>query len=124
MITVVGLGAEAGDLTERGRRAILSAKKVAVRTARTRSYKNLEELGVEHICLDDIYEKSRSFSTLNKNLAKAVAELGDGTVYCVDGAASEDNSVRALKKRLRGKIEIVDGVSRVSARRAARVFMF
>ena len=115
MITVVGLGAEAGDLTERGRRAILLAKKVAVRTARTRSYKNLEELGVEHICLDDIYEKSRSFSTLNKNLAKAVVELGDGTVYCVDGAASEDNSVRALKKRLRGKIEIVDGVSRVSA---------
>ncbi|MFQ7077945.1 MAG: hypothetical protein ACLRSW_08415 [Christensenellaceae bacterium] len=44
-----------------------------------------------------------------------MVELGDGTVYCVDGAASEDNSVRALKKRLRGKIEIVDGVSRVSA---------
>ncbi|MFR1982553.1 MAG: hypothetical protein ACLS4Z_01595 [Christensenellaceae bacterium] len=77
------------------------AKKVAVRTARTRSYKNLEELGVEHICLDDIYEKSRSFSTLNKNLAKAVVELGDGTVYCVDGAASEDNSVRALKASAR-----------------------
>ncbi len=115
MITVVGLGVEAGDLTEKGRRAILEAKKVLVRTAKAESYQNVTALGVEHVCLDFIYERSRSFSTLYKNLAKAVAEAGDGAVYCVDGAASEDNSVKALQKRLRGKIKIVDGVSKIGA---------
>ena len=115
MITVVGLGAEEGDLTENGKRAILEAKRVIARTALTRSYRNLAALGVEHTCLDEVYKRSRSFSTLNKNLAAEVAKSGDGTVYCVDGAASEDNSVRALKSRLRGKLRIIDGVSRVSA---------
>ena len=46
---------------------------------------------------------------------KAVAEMGDGTVYCVDGAASEDNSVKALRRRMRGKIVVIDGVSKISA---------
>lgn len=115
MITVVGLGAEEGDLTENGKRAILEAKRVIARTALTRSYRNLAALGVEHTCLDEVYKRSRSFSTLNKNLAAEVAKSGDGTVYCVDGAASEDNSVRELKRRLRGKLRIIDGVSRVSA---------
>lgn len=114
MITVVGLGVEEGDLTEKGKRAILGAARVAVRTAKAESYKNVTALGVEHVCLDDIYEKSRSFGTLYKNLAKAVADMGDGTVYCVDGAASEDNSVKALKKRLRGKVKVIDGVSKTS----------
>lgn len=115
MITVVGLGVETGDLTEKGRQAILGAKRVVVRTANAASYGNVTALGVEHVCLDGIYEKSRSYKTLYKNLAKAVAELGDGTVYCVDGAASEDNSVKALRRRMRGKIFVVDGVSKISA---------
>ena len=73
MITVVGLGVKKGDLTERGRRAILEAKRVVVRTARTESYESVKALGVPHVCLDEIYEKSRSYRTLYKNLAAAVA---------------------------------------------------
>ena len=115
MITVVGLGVETGDLTEKGRQAILKAERVVVRTAKAASYGNVTALGVEHVCLDGIYEKSRSYTTLYKNLAKAVAEMGDGTVYCVDGAASEDNSVKALRRRMRGKIVVIDGVSKISA---------
>ena len=86
MITVVGLGVEQGDLTEKGKQAILDAAKngkpIVARTAFTRSYENLRALGVEHTALDFVYEKSRSFSTLNKNLAAAVTSLGDGAVYC------------------------------------------
>lgn len=115
MITVVGLGAEAGDLTEKGKAAILSAKRVLVRTAHARSYQSVVALGVEHETLDEIYERSRKYDTLNEKLAKAVAASGDGTVYCVDGAASEDNSVKALQKKLRGKLTVVDGVSRISS---------
>ena len=72
-------------------------------------------LGVPHICLDSVYESSRSFATLAKNLAKAVAEQGEDAVYLVDGASIEDNSVKALIKRTRGKIEIIDGVSKTTA---------
>ncbi|MBQ7923837.1 MAG: nucleoside triphosphate pyrophosphohydrolase [Clostridia bacterium] len=119
MITVIGLGVTAGDLTKRGEEAILRAAKssapVLVRTAHTRSYQSVLDLGIEHTCLDGVYESSRNFATLAKNLAKKVAEAGDNAVYLVDGAATEDNSVKALSKRLRGKLEIIDGVSKVTA---------
>ena len=119
MITVVGLGVEQGDLTERGKNAILQAvkngDKIAVRTAKTRSYASVLALGVKHVCLDSVYQNSRNFATLSKNLAKAVCDLGENTVYLVDGAATEDNSVKALFKRLRGKICVIDGVSRVTS---------
>ncbi len=118
MITIVGLGVKKGDLTESGKNAILDAvnagKTVVVRTAHTRSYENIVALGAPHVCLDDVYERSRNFSTLNKNLAKAVAAFGDGTVYCVDGSAVEDVSCRLLKKRFRGNVKVVSGVSKVT----------
>lgn len=119
MITVIGLGVEKGDLTKRGEERILSAvqsgAKIAVRTAKTRSYETVQALGVPHVCLDYVYERSRSFATLAKNLCKAVCDLGEDTVYLVDGAASEDYSVKALQKRLRGKLCVIDGVSKVSS---------
>lgn len=119
MITVIGLGVEKGDLSKRGEACILEAAKkgvkVVVRTANTLSYETVKELGIAHECLDYVYENSRNFATLAKNLAKAVTEYGEDTVYLVDGAATEDNSVKALIKRLRGKVEIIDGVSKVTA---------
>ena len=119
MITVIGLGVEKGDLSRRGEEIIVngakSGRKIVVRTANTTSYQTVVELGVEHTTLDCVYESSRNFATLAKNLAKAVAELGEDTIYLVDGAATEDNSVKALLKRTRGKIEIVDGVSKTTA---------
>ena len=119
MITVIGLGVNKGDLTKRGEEIILEAAKtgapILVRTANTESYKTVLELGVPHTCLDYIYESSRNFATLSKNLAKAVANSGDNAVYLVDGAATEDNSVKALVKRKRGKVTIIDGVSKTTA---------
>lgn len=116
MISIVGLGTKEGDLTLEGREAILSAKRVLVRTANTRSYKNVTALCVEHETLDRVYEKSRSFLTLHKNLAKAVRdaerEYGD-VVYCVDGAAIEDNSAKLLAKSKR--VKTIGGVSKVSS---------
>ena len=94
MITVIGLGVEQGDLTKRGEEAILRAAargdKILVRTAKTRSYQTVQSLGVAHETLDFIYEKSRSFATLAKNLAREVALAGENAVYLVDGAATED----------------------------------
>ena len=119
MITVIGLGNEKDDLTQKGKRAMENAvekgAKIVVRTALTRSYQTVQELGVEHICLDSVYQKSRSFATLAQNLAKEVLRYGENTVYLVDGSASEDYSVKALMKKTRGKVQIIDGVSKVTA---------
>ncbi len=120
MITVIGLGVERGDLSRRGEKAILEGAKagrpIVVRTANTRSYQTVLDLGVAHTCLDFVYERSRNFGALAKKLATAVTEAGEDAVYLVDGAATEDNSVKVLIKRLPKKgIEIIDGVSRVTA---------
>ena len=119
MITVIGLGVEKGDLTKRGEQALQEAvragKPILVRTANTVSYQTVAEMGVPHTCLDYVYESSRNFATLAKNLAKAVADCGEDAVYLVDGAATEDNSVKVLIKRLRGKVNVIDGVSKTTA---------
>ncbi len=118
MIVVVGLGVKKGDLTEAGKEAVLEGAKrgvVLCRTANAKSYENLLSLGVEHKCLDYVYEKSRNFNTLTDNLVKEVLAAGEWVVYCVDGAAAEDNSVKKLRKKTRGNIQIVGGVSKVSA---------
>ena len=119
MITIIGLGVEKGDLTKRGEEAILSAVQagapVLVRTANTRSYQTVLDLGIPHTTLDYVYEKSRSFQTLSKNLARAVLNAGENAVYLVDGAASEDYSVKQLLKKTHGKAQVIDGVSKVGA---------
>ena len=119
MLTVVGLGVEKDDLTKKGEEAILQAVKtgapVLVRTAYTKSYQTVSSLGVAHTCLDDVYQKSRSFQTLANNLAKRVLESGENAVYLVDGAPSEDTSVKALVRKTRGKLRVIDGVSKITA---------
>ncbi len=108
------MGIEKGDLTKAGERAVLSAKKVLVRTALTRSYQNVAELGVLHETLDWVYKTCRSFRSLHKKLAleikRAEKEFGE-VVYCVDGSATEDNSVKELLKK-RGKTQVIGGVSK------------
>lgn len=119
MITIIGLGVEKGDLTKRGEQAVLQAVQlgapVLVRTAKTRSYQTVLDLGIPHTTLDYVYDKSRSFQTLSKNLARAVLGAGENAVYLVDGAASEDYSVKELLKKTRGKAQVIDGVSKVGA---------
>lgn len=113
MITIVGLGTEQGDLTEKGKKAVLSADKVLLRTGKARSSENVFSLGVEYETLDYVYETSRSFTTLNKKLAKAVFERAKGInlVYCVDGTPQEDRSAELIVKRDK-KITLISGVSK------------
>ena len=118
MITIIGLGNEKGDLTKRGEACILQAAqsgaKILVRTALTKSYQSVLDLGVEHQTLDEIYAKSKNFATLTKNLVKAVADSGENTVYLVDGNVTEDVSAKTLIKRFKNKVQVIDGVSKVA----------
>ena len=119
MITIIGLGVEKGDISLRAKQLIEDGVKkgypVLVRTGKTASYQTVLDLGVEHTTLDSVYEKSRSFQTLNKNLAKAVVNAGENALYLVDGSASEDYSVKLLQKKFHGKLLIVDGVAKTTA---------
>lgn len=117
MITVVGLGTKQGDLTIAGKEALLSAKRVVVRTENTPSFENVKTLGILYETLDGVYQSCRSFRTLYKKLADAVYTLSKDTdvVYAVDGSGAEDNSVKELLKKTHGKLRIVSGISKTSA---------
>ena len=72
MITIVGLGMEKNDLSLRGAEAIRSAKTVLLRTAQTASAESVKALGVPYASLDSVYEKSRNFDSLQKNIVAEV----------------------------------------------------
>lgn len=73
-----------------------------------------------YVALDGIYEKSRNFETLNRNLAKAVlAESRQGdVVYCVEGSPAEDRSAGLICGRTKA-VQVIEGVSKGSAAFAA-----
>lgn len=112
MITVVSLGVEKNDWTERARKAIECADKVVLRTGVTPSAQTLKEAGILFQTLDSMYEKSRNFQTLARNLAAEVIRLAEGInlCYCVDGGACEDESVALLRKRK--DVSVIEGVSK------------
>ncbi|MGN1235054.1 MAG: MazG nucleotide pyrophosphohydrolase domain-containing protein, partial [Christensenellaceae bacterium] len=114
MITIIGLGVENGDLSRRAEEALRSGKRVLLRTALTQSAKALDELGIAYTSLDSVYEKSRHFDSLRRNIAsevrKAERESGD-VIYCVDGSVSEDGAAGLLMGR---NVAVIDGPSKAA----------
>lgn len=112
-ITLIGLGIREGDLTLSAERALGKADKILARTNASESFKSLKNYNVE--TLDSVFEKSRNFDTLNKNLAKEVLTAGKtaNVCYCVDGAVSEDEACKILLKKDKNAV-VIEGVSRVS----------
>lgn len=112
-ITLIGLGVKEGDLTLSAKRALDSADKILARTAQSESFKSLNGYAVQ--ALDEVFERSRNFDTLNKNLAKEVLGAGKtaNVCYCVDGAVSEDEACKIILKRDKNAV-VHEGVSRVS----------
>ena len=101
MITIIGLGTRAGELSLRAAECLKGAASVLVRAASLASAETLKELGIPFESLDFVYEKSRNFDTLAKNLAAEVrkrAAEGD-VVYCVDGGVTEDRAAQLLIKQ-------------------------
>ncbi len=111
-ITVIGLGVDKKDLSAYSENIIKSSVKTLARTGLTESYKNLMAFGKEIPTLDFIYEKSRNFDTLNKNLANEVLAIAkqQPVCYLVDGCATEDNSVKYILSKTRN-VEVIAGVS-------------
>ena len=115
MISIVGLGVELGDLTEGAKNQILSGKKIVLKSKNFKTTQSVKSLGVEFTTLDYIYDKSRNFDSLNKNLANAVLNLAkeSDVVYCVNGSVIEDISAQLIIKRSKN-VQVFDGVSKCS----------
>lgn len=80
---------------------------------------SLKEAGIAFDTLDAVYEKSRNYDSLAKNIAAEVVRRSEGKdlCYCVDGGVSEDRAARLLLKRK--DVSVIDGVSK-GERAAAR----
>jgi tetrapyrrole methylase family protein/MazG family protein len=110
-ITLIGLGIEEGDLTVKAVKALKEADEIFARTSLTNSFKNLD--GYNVTSLDSLFEKSRTFDTLNKKLASAVLEGAKrGNVcYCVDGGVSEDEACKIILKKHKD-CTVIEGVTK------------
>ncbi len=112
-ITLIGLGVSAGDLTLRAKEALDNATQIFVRTTHSESFKSLADYSAQG--LDEVFEKSRNFDTLNKNLAAKVLQAAkeSDVCYCVDGAVCEDEACKIILKKHRD-CEVMDSVSKAS----------
>ncbi|MCM1438190.1 MAG: nucleoside triphosphate pyrophosphohydrolase [Roseburia sp.] len=112
-VTLIGLGVKEGDITRSAERALNKADKILARTSQSESFKSLKGLDVQP--LDSVFQSSRNFDTLNKNLAKQVLAAGKtaNVCYCVDGAVSEDEACRIILKKDKNAV-VFEGVSRIS----------
>jgi len=114
MITVIGMGNRAGDMSVRGLQKLKECGACVIKTEQSPSYGFVAQTGVRLIALDDVYRSSRSFDTLNKNLAARVAEIHRQTgdvCYLVDGSGYDDLSVRQLSGR-RTALEIIPAAAK------------
>ena len=86
-----------------------------VRNASPVCAESLREAGIEFESLDFVYEKSRNFDTLTRNLAAEIAKRAEGVslCYCVEGGVTEDRTAELLR---RGReICVIEGVSKAAS---------
>jgi tetrapyrrole methylase family protein/MazG family protein len=112
-ITLIGLGVGKDDLTIKAKKALDGATKILARTANTTSFASLQGYNVQ--TLDELFERSRNFDTLNQKLAKAVLQAAkeSDVCYCVDGAVAEDKACQLILAKQKN-VEICEGVSKTA----------
>lgn len=112
-ITLIGLGISEGDITLKAKAALDNASEVLARTSRSESFKSLSGYNVRP--LDNLFESSRNFDTLNKKLAAEVLSAAKerDVCYCVDGAVCEDAACSIILKKHRD-CEVLESVSKAS----------
>lgn len=117
-ITLIGLGVKDGDMTLSAERALNGAGKIFARTSSGAAYAQIAKYEVEY--LDEVFERSRNFDTLNKNLAKKITSAAKESpvVYCVDGAVCEDEACKLILSSHKDTV-VLEGVSKISYARDA-----
>lgn len=104
-ITILGMNKNADKLT------CLKDKKVILRTKICDASKVLDDIGVEYITLDNIYDDAKDFDMLDKMLADEVIRIAkeEEVLYIVPGSAvTLDGSVNEIFKSY-NDVEILAG---------------
>ena len=120
-MTIIGLGTEAGALSGRAVQVMRGAK-VILNTAFQPAAEDLKEAGIPFETLDFLYEKSRNYDTLAKNIAREIKKRAkaENICYCVYGAVTEDRAAQSL---LGKNTQVIEGVGK-AASAAAKAGLF
>ncbi|MCM1289822.1 MAG: nucleoside triphosphate pyrophosphohydrolase [Corallococcus sp.] len=99
MITVIGMGRSAGDVTLNAIEAIGRADVVVVKSKLTHAAEVVTKIRSDAIYCDDLYEQTQNFDELNDALAKRLQSFGKQKVaFCVVGDGKDDTAVQLLPK--------------------------
>lgn len=110
-LTIVGLGTIPEHITEEGRSAINKATTVIVKTAKSPSYKYFQS--IPHETLDEMFDNSEDFDSLNSECADYILSQKGRVVYCTAGDGIEDGIVEELLRR-NADLKLVYGVSQIA----------
>lgn len=94
-VTVAALGTP-GMMTELAKTALLGADKLFVQTMQTPCARVIEELGLAHIAMDDLYESCEDFDELAQQVAQRLVEAGN-CVYAVPGRGAGEAQLQAIR---------------------------
>ena len=107
MITVVGMGRNANDLTLRGVQTIKNADVVVVKSQLTHAAEAVANIRNDAVYCDDLYEQAEDFDCLNNLIVARLQSFGNRKVaFCVVGDGTDDTTVQRLPN-----VTIVGGVS-------------
>ncbi len=109
-ITIVGLGLEKQDLTDRAKAHLSGPARVVLRTARSGAAGWMDEQGLEYHSLDQLYERAEDFEALLEatiNEVERFAEAGEVVYGVLD---LRDRSACLLAERHPDKTRLVPGV--------------
>ena len=94
MITVVGMGRKADDLTLAGAEAIRAADVVVVKSALTHAAEAVGKIRQDAVYCDDLYQSAQNFDQLNEQIVRRLRSYKGKVAFCVvgDGRIAESGT--------------------------------
>ena len=96
MITVVGMGRKADDLTLAGAEAIRAADVVVVKSALTHAAEAVDKIRQDAVYCDDLYQSAQNFDQLNEQIVRRLRSYKGKVAFCVVGDGRDDTTAAML----------------------------
>lgn len=96
MITVVGMGRKADDLTLAGAEAIRAADVVVVKSALTHAAEAVGKIRQDAVYCDDLYQSAQNFDQLNEQIVRRLRSYKGKVAFCVVGDGRDDTTAAML----------------------------
>ena len=114
-LILASAGVEGGDLTLKTLDEIKSADEIIIQTALTPAGKYIVDNFPSAVSLDDVYKKSRTYDTLNKNIAAEVLKAAKtkNVIFLTDGGVSENRACGIILKKRKDAI-VLSGVTKAA----------